>query len=333
MENFFIDTEDPLFSIFLFIAILLFAAVANYSYELYKQRMQRRSLFKFLKNFDANKCNLDMQNMEYHDSLLKPLSLLAKSFENSGEYGKAIEIYLFFLKHLDDVGQKIIFMELLGKTYLHAGFLEKSKDIFLQILKQRPRNKVVLNYLLIVYDQLKNYKKAKEVIEPLKILGEDVEHIENYLEFKSGGDVEAILEKDSNLTRLCMNALFQKDWERAWGVYKPEMFDDIVDILWYLSRSHIDFAVVQRDKNLKALYYAKGYSKEEVKSKNFHINLLTSAKKNGLNATLTFSYICKSCKSSFPLSFERCPNCLQINSAKVKIGVTQASEVKKDSFS
>jgi len=333
VEDFFIDTKDPLFSILFFIAIILTVVVSNYSYELYRHKRERKALFDFLKNFENRKNSLDIQNLHYHDSFVKPLSLLAKSFENSGEYEKAIEIYLFLLKHLEDNSQKMIFMELLGKTYLHAGFMVKSRDIFLQILKQRPRNKEVLNYLLIVYDQLKNYKKAKEVIEPLMILGEDVEHIQNYLDFKENLDVKATLQKDRNLVRLCMSYAFHNDNALAWSLYESSMFDEIVDILWFLNRSSIDFTVVQKHKELKALYFAKGYIKEESKSKDFHINLLIAAKIAGLNATLAFSYICKNCKSSFPLSFDRCPNCLSINSAKVKTSIAKSKELQSDSFS
>ena len=333
MEDFFIDTKDPLFSILFFNAIILTVAVSNYTLEVYKHKRKRKALFDFLKNFEDRKNSLDIQSLHYHDSFVKPLSLLAKSFENSGEYEKSIEIYLFLLKHLEDSSQRVIFMELLGKTYLHAGFMVKSRDIFLQVLKQRPRNKEVLNYLLIVYDQLKNYKKAKEVIEPLMILGEDVEHIQNYLDFKENLNVKQTLQKDKNLVRLCMNHAFNSDISLAWSLYESSMFDDIVDILWFQNRASIDFGVVQEHKELKALYFAKGYIKEETKSKDFHTNLLIAAKKEGLGATLTFSYICKNCKSSFPLSFDRCPNCLSINSAKVKTTIAKSQELQSDSFS
>jgi tetratricopeptide (TPR) repeat protein len=333
VENFFIDTKDPLFSILFFILIVLTVVIVNYTVEIYKQKRQKKALMKFIENFENKKFVLDMKSLHYHDSFVTPLSLLAKSFESSGEYEKSIEIYLFLLEHMPQSSQRTVFMELLGKTYLHAGFMVKSRDVFLEILKQRPRNKEILNYLLIVYDQLKNYKKAKEIIEPLEILGEDVSHIKNYLDFKEGADIQKVLQKDTNLVRVCMKKAFDEDKIKAWEMYESSMFDEVVDILWFQSRGDIDFGKVSNDKELKALYFAKGYLKEEVKSKDFHINLLIAAKKEGLNATLTFNYICKSCKSTFPLSFERCPNCLSINSATVKVKISKSQELKSDSFS
>ncbi len=333
MENFFIDTDDPLFSILLFVALLLVVAVVNYSLETIKHKQKRKSLLRFLQRFDAKNCAIDFGSMEYDPSLIQPLSLLAKSFENSGEYEKAIDLYLFLIKNIDDRAQQDTFLELLGKTYLHAGFLVKSRDIFLQIVKQSPRNKEVLHYLFIVYDQLQDFKRAKEVIEPLQLLGEDVVHIKNYLDFKLTGDAKAMLQKDANLTRMALSQLFESDPKKAWELYEPYMFDDIVDILWYQSRSGIDFAKVKEDKNLKALYYAKGYIKETVKSKDFNLSLLVAAKKEGLSAGLTFSYMCKQCKNSFPLSFERCPSCLSINSAKVITKVVHTEKIKQDSLS
>ena len=65
-------------------------------------------------------------------------------------------------------------MYLLGKTYFKAGFLERAKKLFLIILKESPRSPDVLKYLLLIYEQLKLYSKALEVIEPLEELKVEV---------------------------------------------------------------------------------------------------------------------------------------------------------------
>ncbi len=72
--------------------------------------------------------------------MLKPLTLLAKAFENAGEYHKAISIYLYLIKNISHDSGKIELMERLGNTYLHAGFLERAQSIYTEILRKKPRN-------------------------------------------------------------------------------------------------------------------------------------------------------------------------------------------------
>ena len=66
------------------------------------------------------------------------------------DYNKAISVYLTLLEHVNDRVKKEELLELLGTTYFKGGFLQRSKDIFLRILKFSPRNKNALKYLLLV---------------------------------------------------------------------------------------------------------------------------------------------------------------------------------------
>lgn len=49
-----------------------------------------------------------------------------------------------------------------GNYLLRGGFFQRSKDIFLRILKFSPRNKNALIHLLLVFEKLKDYKKQKK---------------------------------------------------------------------------------------------------------------------------------------------------------------------------
>jgi predicted ATP-dependent serine protease len=54
--------------------------------------------------------------------------------------------------------------------------------------------------------------------------------------------------------------------------------------------------------------------------------MLAVAKEGGLEeGGLLFSYLCKKCKQSFPVSFKRCPNCMAINSVEVEEEIAKAS--------
>ena len=74
-------------------------------------------------------------------------------------------------------------MERLGNTYLHAGFLERARSIYAEILRKKPRNIKVLYELGVVYEMMHKYDKAKEVIEPLEMLGDETHALTKFLEF------------------------------------------------------------------------------------------------------------------------------------------------------
>ena len=86
------------------------------------------------------------------------------------------------LEIVNDRVKKEELLELLGTTYFKGGFLQRSKEIFLRILKFSPRNKNVLTHLLLVYEKLKDYKKAKEITDSLEELDNDMSIDKIYLD-------------------------------------------------------------------------------------------------------------------------------------------------------
>ena len=129
MEHILPAYSDPLFSILLIIIVSLIIALATYSWGLYKQQKEQGSLLKFLDKFDSSECTLDTTDMPFESHMFKPLVLLSKAFENSGEYHKSIGLYLYLIKNTSDNLEKFELMERLGNTYLHAGFLERARSI------------------------------------------------------------------------------------------------------------------------------------------------------------------------------------------------------------
>jgi len=324
--------KDPLFSIILILVIALIIALVTYGWGLHKEYKEEGNLLKFLEKFDSSECSLNTSDMPFEPNMLKPLSLLAKAFENVGEYHKSINIYLYLIKHIDYEVAQIELMERLGNTYLHAGFLERSKSIYLEILRKRPRNVQILYELGIVYEILHEYDKAREILEPLKILGEDVVSLSKFWDFSSLRmdkviDREIKIEKLKNLLkdepklyREVFKALLALDIKSAWAIIDLNRVDEILDILWFLPYSQLDLDIITTNKKLKTLYYAKGYLQDSaIDSDIFSLNLLATAKQNGFeDADLIFSYLCKKCKQSFPVSFNRCPSCMAIHSIKVE---------------
>ncbi len=340
MENFLPGYKDPLFSILLIVVVSLIIAVATYGWGLYKQQKEQGNLLKFLDKFDSAECALDTSDMPFEAHLLKPLSLLAKAFENSGEYHKSISIYLYLIKHISHDQGKLELMERLGKTYLHAGFLERSRSIYVEVLRKKPRSVKVLYELGVVYEMMHQYDKAKEVIEPLELLGENTYNLKKFLELSQitsskGMSIEEkisklkqLLHDEPNLYRQVISVLLQLDTQIAWETIDVERIEEILDIFWFLPNSQVDLDIISSNNALHTLYYAKGYLQKPPKEKSniFTLDMLATARKGGFEeGELLFSYLCKKCKQSYPVSFKRCPNCMAINSVKVEEEIAKSS--------
>ncbi len=339
MEQILPAYDDPLFSILLIIVIGLIVALVTYGWGVYRQQKEEGKLLNFLEKFDSSECALNTTDMPYEPNMLKPLSLLAKAFENSGEYHKSINLYLYLIKHVSlDQGQ-LELMERLGNTYLHAGFLERSKSIYTEILRKKPRNKKVLYELGVVYETMQKYDKAKEVLEPLKMLGEKTDSLEKFLDFSlllannalSVDDkvlkLKEILKEEPDLYRQIVTALLRLDTKSAWEIIDPARIKELLDILWFLPNSQLDLDIIASNKKLQTLYYAKGYlQKATLESGIFSLDMLAIARQNDFEeGDLVFSYLCQKCKQSFPVSFKRCPNCMALNSVKVEEKIAKSS--------
>jgi len=339
MEQILPAYNDPLFSILLIILIALIISVVTYAWGLYKRQREEGNLLKFLEKFDSSECTLDTEDMPFEEHMLKPLTLLAKAFENSGEYHKAINIYLYIIKHTSDDLMKTELMERLGSTYLHAGFLERARSIYLEILRKRPRNTKVLYELGVVYEMMQQYDKAKEIIEPLSTLREETHTLNQFLELSSLVSdrvlrteekvvrLKQILQAEPKLYRQIIDTLLKLDTTTAWQMIDPNRIKEVIDILWFLPNSQLDLDIITSDKMLSTLYYAKGYLQKPVRDSGlFALDMLAAARENGFEeGDLLFSYLCTKCKQSFPVSFKRCPGCMAINSVEVEEEIAKAS--------
>ena len=339
LEQFIPSYNDPLFSILLIVAISLIIAVATYVWGMYKQQKEEGNLLKFLDKFDSAECALNTSDMPFEPHLLKPLSLLAKAFENSGEYHKAVNIYLYLIKNVLSDQARLELMERLGNTYLHAGFLERSRSIYVEILRKKPRNVKVLYELGVVYEMMHKFEEAKEVIEPLEQLGENTYNLKKFLELsqiKASKSISSdekiekllqILKDEPALYRQIISRLLKLDTRTAWETIDTTRIDDILDILWFLPNSQVDLDIISSNNALSTLFYVKGFIQKAPKERSgfFTLDMLATAKKGGFEeGELLFSYLCKKCKQSFPVSFKRCPTCMAINSVKVEEQIAKA---------
>ena len=326
--------NDPLFSILIIVIMVLIVAVFSYVMESYKEKKQDKSLKNFLGKISKEPNDFDIKKIPFETTLVHPLSLLADTFTTQGDYQKSISIYLYLIENIRSFAQKEFLLENLGKAYLKAGFLKRSESIFLEILHKHARNAEALYYLEIVYELLNEYERASETLKPLQILGDPCLALERHLQLskllknhqidtlKRAKTVQALLDTPNHSYRRIMQELFKLNPSLAWQSIDTKQIGSILDTLWFLPTSNLNFDIISSNEILSAIYLAKGFlqHKEETpKSGIFAIDTIISAQKGGYyEVDLSFSYGCSRCKQHFPISFIRCPQCYAIDSITIK---------------
>lgn len=334
MDNILPAYDDPLFSILVIVVLVLIVALSAYVMGNIKEERKHKSLKRFLNRFNTQECLLDIEEMPFEKTLIKPLALLAYAFKNQGEYQKAINLNLYLIENIPKFIDKEEILEQLGQTYLKAGFLKRAESIFLEILHKHARNKAALYHLGIVYEMLREYDKALETIEPLTILGDKTQTLEAHLilnkllidkKLSNAEKVEQLvylLENKDYAYRRIIKALFSLDLDAAWNNIDTKKIDYILDVLWFLPSSNLNLDIISSDETLSAIYLAKGVLKSTevtLKSNIFAIDTIISAKKGGdSEVDLNFTYGCGKCKQHFPIGFTRCPKCYAIDAIQIK---------------
>lgn len=334
MNIFFLEFRDPLFSIIIFFALIFIITFFSYWWGRYKRKEDYKHLDKFVRQFRSLPTQDELKELVSRGELSqKSWMLLAASYSKSGNYDKSIEIYQEILKQEDNKNQKEI-MYLLGKTYFKAGFLERSKQIFLEILSKNPRTPQALETLLLVYEYMRDYKSALEVLEPLDELKKDVTcdtlylnalELLNNVEVGSEEKTQKLVElyiSSRRLSYMVFEYLFRVDPKLAWKNFDSSESENLVDLLWNLSKDDLDLDVISQSSYLRELYSARGDIDLSSKSSVFEFDALINLR-GKTSATLSFEYICSNCKQLYPFAFHRCSACHSIDTINIELSLTK----------
>jgi len=332
MNTFFIEFRDPLFGIIVFFVLIFVITFFSYWWARFRKKEDYRHLDKFLRQFRSlpskNELNILITKGELSE---KSWLLLAHSYFKSGDYEKSIEIYNELLK----VGDKSNYRDtlfLLGRTYFKAGFLERAKEIFLKILQNNPRTPQALHYLLLVYEHMREYDLALDVLEPLDELQKDIQMDSAYLKLLAllndmditvDMKVNKIIEiynKNHQLTYMVFEYLFRADPKLAWENFDSSKSEVLTDILWQVDKKDLNLDIITKNGYLRELYTARGDINMVVNSSVFELDILINLNKS-VSATLSFEYICNNCKVVFPFAFNRCSSCHSIDTSCIELSL------------
>ncbi len=345
MNHLFIEFRDPLFGIIVFFFLLFILSFLSYWWKKVKSIENHKHLDDFLKQFHTLPTEDELKNLIQNSNLsTKSWLLLASSYAQNGDYEKSIEVYQILLKQKLSKSETRESLFLLGKTYLKAGFLERAKDIFLTILENEPRTPQALHYLLLVYEQLQDFKQASEALEPLEELGEDTLLDSIYLEAKgiihastckedTQEKLLALYKEHAKMSYLIFEYLFRHNPELAWQHVDQSQVQRLSPIFWHLDKAHLNLDIITNNSYLRELFSANGSLDVAKDSSVFELDVLIKLKKNGTNiANLQFEYLCSSCKQVLPFVFHRCPCCYEIDTLVCELNLSKKSVESYDSF-
>jgi tetratricopeptide (TPR) repeat protein len=346
VNTFYIAFRDPLFGVILFFLLLFLISFLSYWGGRYKASRAHKSLESFLGKFDEAH-NPTAIASQLHNNALNNESwlLLAHSFELGGNYEKSVEIYLAMLsKHHEPLFQKEVLL-LLGKTYFKAGFLERARVSFMQILENHPRTPMALHYLILVYEQLQQFDKALEVSESLLELQPQSHPIQTYLKCRlilidpklsideRCEQLSAIYTQTLSLGYLIFEYLFTHRSALAWQIFDHALAHKLSDILWRLSDDKLDLAIISQNGYLRELFTAKGSVELAQTSSVFELDTLIALRKCTISkATLQFEYACNECKQISFIGFHRCPHCHTIDTISPILTLSKEHFEENNSF-
>lgn len=200
MDFFFVEYRDPMFGLLVLVALVLVVALLHYAWRTLSSKSQKKGLEGFIKKFDIADEHKDL--LRASSLSLENLHFLAGIFTKSGEFEKAIQIYLIALEKIKDKGeQEAIFYDL-AEVYFRAGFLQRSVEVLLNALNLRPRNEKALKLLKIVYLRLKRYDEVLQSLDALFELGCEVSkerEFINVVALKNGAQGGALGEKNLSI--------------------------------------------------------------------------------------------------------------------------------------
>ncbi|AJC86932.1 tetratricopeptide repeat protein [Campylobacter sp. RM16704] len=314
MDFFFVEYRDPLFGLIVLAALVFIMASSHYVWRIFANKDQKSKLDRFVKKFEINSTH--QQILKNANLSIENLNFLAQIFTKSGEFEKAVGIYLIALKKTNEPSQKEFIFFSLAQVYLKAGFLERSVEALLNALKIKARNKESLKLLKIVYLKLKDFNKVLEVLECLFELGENIyteKALIKALKIQSSPkdekekikEILALSKDNEYILRLCF--LYYKD-----KITQMPKFENVIDLL-----NECKTPLNLEDEKYQEFFYAKNLSYKSIVIKNQKLKILKILNDNKINANLSFTYVCNNCKNQNHLFFYYCPFCHEFGTCEI----------------
>lgn len=335
--------KDPLFSIIILLSIIILVALADFTRNRFKAKQKEHSLKALAENFNFYELDSHLNDaLHFSKTPKETLIIIAQIYVKSGNFDDAIKIYLAILDKISDLKGKIEIFELLGSAYFRAGFLQRAKEIFIEILKHNPRSENALLLLMQTYEVMGDYNSALEVISCL----EEVRGVEHFRAVKTYIKM-LILINDSLMSaslrereiaklmaqgarKLALQYFLAHNPALFWeAILACEDAKNYIDLLWNVPlpreiQNAIQSINAESSKQIADIYRAKGVICDDCECEIFELETLRVLRTHShKRANLGFKYKCKSCQGIFPFDSHRCQNCAEVGEMSVVVEIIE----------
>lgn len=328
--------RDPLFSITVLLGIIALVILGDYYRNLYRKKQRQKSLNNLVKSYEHNGIFDGISEfLKVSKDPIPTLIFLAKSYAKGGDNQQAIKIYLTLIEQFDESQKKIEILQELGILYLKAGFLQKAKEIFLEILKLNPRNLKILFKIIELYEILGDFRSAYDALESVE---ENIEEmtieqknkialardyfLANLLFTSHEADREqklcSLISKQPALHKFILGHFKMNNLTLFWEHLPSKGWENYIDLLWDFLPEQIPLSIIKQSPCIE-VFQAKGYYPTRECS-NFYLETLRLFASNSRQrATLGFSYTCPYCREEFPFDTFRCSSCGELGMLHLNI--------------
>lgn len=361
--------KDPLFGVVLLFVIIAIIGAIDFVRNRLRERRRIHSLENLKKSYEFLGIKDGVEEfLKLNQNATPTLEFIAQAYIQSGNIQEAIKIYTSMLNaHSATPSQdKVRILYALGVAHFQAGFLQRAKNTFLEIIKNSPRDLGSLIYLLRTYEKLNEYQNAIDVVDCLQEIYEQSGNIDDtkYLESLAYNraylqtmclfaDEKSVFEdKVAKLESLRAQfprlekiilvyykqynlALF---WQKA---QESRNIENLLDVFWQTPDTEVPTEILTNKKIIE-VYRARGLieSKQSLDSINknavcakFELEAVRLLRTHThFNADLHFEYRCSECKGIFPLESHRCPTCNTLLSFEILCSVRENKDENRYSL-
>ncbi|WP_104638529.1 tetratricopeptide repeat protein [Helicobacter bizzozeronii] len=336
MEQLAFIYKDSLFSVAILVLIVGSVILVDYFRSALAHRRNLKTLNALSRSYSQVELAYEVQQLlakEQENALevlgFKTWMFLAKHYAKYGSSEQAIKIYLALLpKYQND---RIAILESLAKAYIDMGYVQKARDILIEVLRIDPGNTRALHAMVQAHEIMCEPQKALQVLECLDELGTSgLADTYYYLQMQILIEQDLGLE-DKSFAILTLGhqqpKLYKLALRHCKSHHKPLFLQEItyleeampyIDLLWDIKKEEIQPFLESLHPKLLEVFVAKGYVEGVCDTLELEIFKTFHAK---YQINLNFSYQCSFCKSLSPFESYRCLVCAQIGPKEVVLGI------------
>ncbi len=343
MLDFIGDYRNPIVGICVLLFIIAFVAVFDSIKNKQRNRKRQELLSNLSKSFNSIDLNQGVQDfIKYSNNSTQTLILIAQTYAKAGDHEQAISIYKTLNECVKNADEKANILEFLGESYYKAGFIERSKVIFSEILHNYPHNIRVLEYYIRTCENLKQYDEALSALECLEELynnfsvnnknAQKIINMKNYfnvMQICNDHSISLIQQQEQLLSIYNRDASMHNVILRHFRLYNIGLFwqkilesnnvMQYLDMLWHFKKHEIPFDFISTHEDILEIYRAKGYINEYKNSSNFTLEVLQLLENysSGIKGDIEFIYYCDLCGGNSPFYTYRCSICAELGTIKL----------------